>query len=155
MNWREISDAAGIPLRGETARAVSGGSISTAYRVESSDAPVFIKLEPARNADRLEAEADGLAALAATATLRVPAVLACDLAGQESGTAFLIIEWISSGRSAGAAALLGSGLAALHGAQASNFGWHRDNYIGSTPQPNARTDSWAEFLREHRLGFQF
>ncbi|NNF51275.1 MAG: fructosamine kinase family protein, partial [Gammaproteobacteria bacterium] len=42
-----------------------------------------------------------------------------------------------------------------HGAQASNFGWHRDNYIGSTPQPNARTDSWAEFLREHRLGFQF
>ena len=37
---------------------------------------------------------------------------------------------------------------------AGEFGWDRDNTIGSTLQPNARCDSWVEFLRDARLGYQ-
>jgi fructosamine-3-kinase len=51
-------------------------------------------------------------------------------------------------------AALGRGLAALHANHAERFGWHRDNTIGSTPQPNAWSDSWLEFWRDRRLAQQ-
>ena len=162
-NWRELSEALGIVLHGDSARPQSGGSISTAYRVESANGPVFVKLEPVRNADRLLAEADGLAALAATGTLRVPEVLGSGTAGADtkddvtdthSGTAFLAIEWIDAGRGSDAAAMLGAGLAAMHRVSANEFGWHRDNYIGASPQPNTASGDWVDFLREQRIGFQ-
>lgn len=34
------------------------------------------------------------------------------------------------------------------------FGFAQDNFIGTTPQPNAWTDDWVMFWREQRLGFQ-
>ena len=51
-------------------------------------------------------------------------------------------------------ALAGQQLAAMHRSQADNFGWHRDNTIGSTPQVNQQEHDWQRFWREHRLGFQ-
>ena len=32
-----------------------------------------------------------------------------------------------------------------------NYGWHRDNYIGATPQLNRRSASWADFWSKARL----
>jgi fructosamine-3-kinase len=37
---------------------------------------------------------------------------------------------------------------------ADQFGWHRDNTIGSTPQPNRRNRDWAQFWAGQRLDFQ-
>ena len=37
---------------------------------------------------------------------------------------------------------------------ASEFGWHRDNFIGLTAQSNARHASWAEFWQRERLAPQ-
>ena len=34
------------------------------------------------------------------------------------------------------------------------FGWHRDNTIGLSPQPNGWLPTWLEFYRERRLRFQ-
>jgi protein-ribulosamine 3-kinase len=34
------------------------------------------------------------------------------------------------------------------------FGFNHDNFIGTTPQPNTWKESWIDFWREHRLGFQ-
>jgi fructosamine-3-kinase len=34
------------------------------------------------------------------------------------------------------------------------FGWHRDNTIGSTSQPNSWCEEWLEFFRERRLRHQ-
>ena len=34
------------------------------------------------------------------------------------------------------------------------FGWHRDNWIGGTPQANAWCDDWCEFFAERRLAPQ-
>lgn len=45
----------------------------------------------------------------------------------------------NTGRAAGMA------LADLHRIEARRFGWHRDNFIGSTPQHNEETDDWPSF----------
>jgi protein-ribulosamine 3-kinase len=51
-------------------------------------------------------------------------------------------------------AALGRMLAALHRQTGPRFGWHRDNYIGLSPQLNGWCDDWSEFWRERRLGPQ-
>jgi fructosamine-3-kinase len=95
---------------------------------------------------RLEAEVDGLAALRATRTVRVPDVVALD----ERGLALERLELRPLDARSGAA--LGVALAALHRAPAGErFGWASDNYIGATPQHNAWCAAWHEFFREQRL----
>ena len=46
---------------------------------------------------------------------------------------------------------MGRMLAEAHRKRGPRFGWHRDNYIGTTPQQNGWCDDWAEFWRERRL----
>jgi fructosamine-3-kinase len=148
MSWTALVAAlarAGLALD-PTARPGSEGRIAT------DAGPVFLKLAPERESDRLEGEADGLEALARAGALRVPRVLARGVAG---GQAFLALEWLELGRATAAAERkLGRGLAALHRVTGQRFGWHRDNTIGATPQPNAPDDDWIAFFRERRLKFQ-
>jgi len=96
-----------------------------------------------------------LQALAEADALRVPAVLAV---GHAEGHALLALEWLDLGTATdhdGALqAQLGERLAMQHRVTAPRFGWHRDNTIGATPQPNAWNDDWVRFFRERRLGFQ-
>jgi len=100
---------------------------------------------------RLEAEAEGLAALRATGAVRVPATLADDDPSR------LALEWLElRPLDARSAAALGTALAALHRAAvpdalAGRYGWNRDNFIGATPQSNAPSTSWVAFFREERL----
>jgi len=75
--------------------------------------------------------------------------------GTAADHAYLALEWIELGDTSPAAAgRLGKQLASQHGIRAAQFGWHRDNTIGSTPQINAWTPDWVKFFRERRLGFQ-
>lgn len=131
---------------------VAGGDIARAFRVETGDDPVFVKLLPAEIANRLTAEADGLKAIAATGTVRVPEVR--DL-GQNDDQAWLVLEWLEMGRRDGASdRRLGEQLAALHSTTGETFGWPQDNFIGLTPQSNTETADWTGFFVEHRLVFQ-
>jgi fructosamine-3-kinase len=57
-------------------------------------------------------------------------------------------------RTRGNFAALGAMLAQLHQSRGERFGWARDNYIGSTPQPNGWCERWAQFWRERRIGPQ-
>jgi len=95
---------------------------------------------------QLAAEADGLAALRAANTVRVPETVVLD-------DDALALEWLElRPLDARSGATLGAALAALHRAPAgARFGWHADNYIGPTPQENAWCASWPEFFRERRL----
>ncbi|MDQ6959771.1 MAG: fructosamine kinase family protein, partial [Mariprofundaceae bacterium] len=43
----------------------------------------------------------------------------------------------------------------MHRKSAEQFGWFRDNTIGSTCQHNGQMDDWIDFYRERRLRFQF
>ena len=116
----------------------------------------FVKLASGRHAAMLACEADGLVALARTATVRVPQVAA---AGACDGMAFLALEWLDLGAGTSGGAL-GRALAALHRCEAprgpagDRFGWHRDNWIGGTPQVNTWGDDWASFFRDRRLAPQ-
>lgn len=130
-------------------RRVSGGSINSCSRFESSRGPLFVKHGDAASLDMFQAEADGLAELSRARAVRVPEVLAIS---EQEGVAFLALEWIDMRDAVDSSETkLGELLAAQHRVTQERFGWHRDNTIGSTPQPNRLTDDWVEFLREQRL----
>lgn len=98
------------------------------------------------------AEAEGLVELDQANAIRVPKVLA---AHADDDGAFIALEWLDTGRgTAETERLLGEQLAAMHRVTKDRFGWHRDNTIGLTPQPNPWSDDWVGFFREHRLLFQ-
>ena len=134
---------------------VSGGSINEAYRLEGADgARYFLKLNEAKQLPMFVAEAGGLNEIAATQTIHVPHPIAHGVAGKQS---YLVLEHLELS-SRGNAHLLGEQLAALHRCTSANFGFAQDNFIGTTPQPNAWPKNgkadWINFWRDQRLGFQ-
>ena len=154
--WRvleqEIGTATGQPFALRQREPVGGVCIHQAWRVGDRDRAYFVKINDAARLPLLEAEAAGLAELAATATVRVPAPLGYGVA---AGRAYLVLEYLPLGGSnAGAMERLGRQLAALHARPQAGFGWRRDNFIGATPQPNLPGADWIAFWRAHRLGFQ-
>jgi fructosamine-3-kinase len=145
--------AAGRAVSVQSAVPVAGGCIHACYRVSAGGARLFIKLNAASAADAFAAEADGLAALRA-AGMRAPQPLAH---GATATRAYLALELLEL-RETGDCEALGRQLAAQHRVRGERFGWQRDNYIGSTPQPNACTgrwpDRWQDFWRDRRLAPQ-
>lgn len=137
------------------ARPVGGGSIHTALRLDdASGGAHFVKLGDAASAPMFEAEADGLAAIAASESLRTPAAIACAVDGPH---AFLILEHLDLRplQSADDGARFADALVRLHRNCGNTFGWTRDNFIGRSPQQNAPHANWAHFFVEHRLRPQF
>jgi protein-ribulosamine 3-kinase len=121
---------------------------------------LFVKSAPQRGASMLLAEADGLRALAATRTIRVPKVEA--LIARSDGGLILVLEWLQLARQdAEFGFRFGQALAALHAHGCPHdppaFGWPTDNFIGATPQRNAplqepTRSGWIAFMRTARLG---
>jgi len=147
-----ISRYAGTTCRVGDRMPVGGGCISSAWAVETSCGPFFIKLQSGHTPHDFAAEATGLAALAASGAVRVPTVVGHDVA---AGTGWLVLEQITlRPRDADCDALLGRALASLHASTAPRFGFTTDNLIGATIQPNGWRDDWIGFWREHRLGHQ-
>lgn len=129
---------------------IGGGSISHALLVESAGQRYFVKLNDAGLAEMFAAEADGLSALAGCSAVRVPRVFGHGVVARQ---AYLVLEYLplqalrerTQGRAAGHA------LATLHRIQGAQHGWHRDNFIGSTPQSNAPHRNWPFFFAHQRL----
>lgn len=137
------------PLPGPVAwRALGEGVGGARWRLAVGDETWFVK---SGDGAVLVAEADGLEALAATATVRVPRVEAVD--GGDEG--FLVTEWLQLNRQrVQAGARLGEALARLHLVPAAGYGWRQHNFIGATPQFNTPAADWVGFFREQRLLFQ-
>jgi fructosamine-3-kinase len=147
-----LSAATGRHAASGPDRPVGGGSINECWRWPSLEGPLFVKLAPAGRLQMFEAEAEGLDELRRAGGLRLPRVLGHGAVG---GRAFLALEWIDFGSaSTRSEALLGEGLAAQHRVTAPQFGWHRDNAIGSTPQRNDPGHDWVRFYAERRLRHQ-
>ena len=138
-----------------TAAHIGGGDINQAYRIEGHDGRrFFLKLNQVGQGAMFEAEAEGLAELASAQAIRVPDVICY---GETANHSYLVIEYIALGGITGRTGKqMGQQLAALHQTCSDNrqYGWHRDNTIGLTPQQNPWTPVWVDFLRQHRLGFQ-
>ncbi len=148
----DIAAATGRRADPVSARPVAGGCINSGWRLDASGGPVFVKTNVPGALEMFEAEREGLEELLAADALRVPRSLAT---GATSGEAWLAMEWIDAGRAGPTTQTrLGEGLAAQHRRAAERFGWHRDNTIGSTPQPNDWSEDWPDFLTERRIGYQ-
>ncbi|OGI42793.1 MAG: hypothetical protein A2150_01660 [Candidatus Muproteobacteria bacterium RBG_16_64_11] len=147
-----ISQATGERFAPAARRGVGGGCINSSEVLEGGGRRYFVKSNDAARLAMFEAEAAGLAEIAASHSVRVPRPICT---GLHDGRAFLVLEYLDIGGGGGNSdALLGRQLAAMHRATHARFGWRRDNTIGSTPQINSEEDDWIVFYREHRLRYQ-
>ncbi|MBI5277512.1 MAG: fructosamine kinase family protein [Burkholderiales bacterium] len=97
------------------------------------------------DAAMLDAEVDGLRALARSGAIRVPQVLR-----HEAGR--LTLEWLDlQPPGPGFGERFGHALRRLHAGVQHHYGWHRDNFIGATPQHNPPCDDWVAFFAGQRL----
>ncbi len=157
MDWspieKQISDATGTKFNARIQQNVGGGCINSAYRLTNGGQSFFVKLNSASQLDMFVAESKGLDEMAAASAVRVPKPVCC---GTTGGQAYLVMENLNLGGRGGTAAMqqFGQQLAVMHRYRRSEFGWQRDNTIGSTPQPNQPQKDWTVFWREQRLGFQ-
>jgi fructosamine-3-kinase len=144
--------AAGQRFSIRSVAPVGGGCINHGARVQADDDSVyFLKWNASAPQGLFAAEWDGLEALAAAGSIRVPGLVAVSADGDSP--AWLLMEYLSPGRPApDFDDRLGRGLAKLHRSGTDrSFGWHRDNWIGSLPQDNTPGTSWAKFWRDRRL----
>lgn len=156
VDWQMIADhiskTTGQQFQIQTHYSIAGGCINQAYRIEGNGQNYFVKLNSAAYHDMFEAEAGGLAELAQPAVIKVPVPVCWGIAGTY---AYLVTEYIAlRGDSNSAGSSLGHQLAVMHQVMRTPYGWHRDNYIGSTVQVNTLENSWETFWRKHRLGYQ-
>lgn len=156
MNWDPITQhleaAIGQPFRIRRVLSVIGGDINAAYRLQGEETSYFVKLNRPEREAMFAAEFAGLAVMAATRTVRVPAPVTY---GKTKESAFIVLEYLDlNHKSKQADERLGLQLATLHLQRQAYYGWHLDNTIGSTPQLNGQYSDWITFWRERRLGFQ-
>ncbi|MFK7957270.1 MAG: fructosamine kinase family protein [Lysobacterales bacterium] len=132
---------------------VNGGDINTAVTLISPKERLFVKYGGV-DADAFGAESDGLEALYEAAdegdgALQIPRPIAY---GELCGRAFLAMECLQiRPKSQHSDSAMGRGLAQIHARRRATFGWHRNNRIGATRQPNPPNSHWVDFFLQHRL----
>ncbi len=129
---------------------VAGGDINAAFRLQTTNGSYFLKINDANlYPGMFEAEAAGLAALAAESELRVPPVI--DV-GISDGWQYLLLQWIEKKpMQKNTWHQFGHQLAAMHRRPQTAFGWPADNYIGSLQQVNTIHYTWADFYAGCRI----
>ncbi|WP_338731003.1 fructosamine kinase family protein [Mangrovimonas cancribranchiae] len=130
--------------------SVSGGDISSAFRIITSDQSFFLKTNTVLNAlNMFQTEAEALKTIANTNTISTPKVIDCS---KFENISFLLMEFIESkSPSSKDFKTLGKQLAQLHQNTNPYFGLEQDNFIGSLKQSNKPTNSWNLFYVNERL----
>ncbi len=132
---------------------ICGGDSHYAYKVTSSHSgeALFVKINKRSAYPMFIAEAQNLAALADTHSIRTPKFICY---GEAEGSSYLVLEYLAL-LPDGDDYLLGQQLAALHQSPIkldnSLFGFRHNNYIGLTEQVNTWANDWCTFWIEQRL----
>jgi fructosamine-3-kinase len=164
-----LNDRLGVALVGR--RPVGGGCIHSAWCLHlAGGSRLFAKTSAASCLPLLEAEAEGLLALAAAAGNEGPQVPVPLAHGMAGGSAVLVLSWLELDLSRSAVGMqqwrfLGAALTHLHRSSllrpclaadrpGEAFGWPTDNFIGSAPQRNGWDVDWGRFFVERRLAPQ-
>lgn len=149
---RHISQVTGVPFENVRQRSVGGGCINTTYVLSDDRRQFFVKTNQAALLDMFEAEFAGLNEITQSDTIKAPHPVCF---GEDGSQAYLVMEYLPTGGGDSQSALkLGQNLAAMHRVTQKDYGWFRDNTIGSTPQINQPSDDWVSFWRDRRLAFQ-
>lgn len=158
--WNDIVEAINSTLNSsltlQATHTIGGGCINQAWKLEMEDGAqgisksFFVKSNAKNLQHMFAAENAALIEIAETKTIRVPNPIEMGVSGNNCWIAMEFLEMSGTG----SAQQLGQQLAAMHRTCRKDYGWHRDNTIGSTPQPNTQSASWVDFWREQRLGYQ-
>lgn len=129
---------------------IGGGSINETYRIRFGEDLFFCKINSATKFPQLfSREREGLHILGTFNKIRTPTVMDCF---EESGYQFLLMDWIEQGQQTNEFwTQFGEQLAALHRVKSETCGLDKDNYMGSVPQQNQRTENWCSFFANQRL----
>lgn len=148
---RHIEHSTGQSFSIKQQMSMAGGSINQAFLLtDGADMQYFVKTnQPGRQA-MFEAESKGLQEIASSQTIKVPEPVCF---GDDGVQSYIVTEYLDMVGQADQI-ILGQQLAAMHRATSEQFGWDIDNTIGDTFQSNTWQDSWIDFWREQRLGFQ-
>lgn len=133
------------------ATPIRGGCINEAVRLRTTEGDFFLKWHSSVASQLFRMEVEGLEALAASRTLRVPGVVGQSGDGDE--VPWLLLEWVEEGvPSQSSWSGLGQSLAMLHGSGSEHrYGWPSHNVIGTLDQSNGWFDDWCEFWAEQRI----
>ncbi|WP_206856511.1 fructosamine kinase family protein [Candidatus Enterococcus mangumiae] len=126
---------------------ITGGDVNQNYRIEEQQKSYFLKIHPHVTKRFFEAEVDGLKELAPH--VRVPETY---MLGETNEGAYLLMEWIEPGK--GDPRELAKDLVKIHRSTAPQFGFRKDNYLGSLPQINTFEEDWWTFFFKNRLEAQ-
>ncbi len=130
-------------------KPVGGGCINNGMVLETVFGQTFfLKTNSNSPGNMFTREVEGLKALSVQDGPRVPMPYLW-------GEGFILMEDLApAARQQEYWPDFGRKLAALHQHTMDRFGFHHDNYIGSTPQVNLWTDDGYTFFGKHRLIFQ-
>lgn len=148
-----ISNAIGIPFTGQILGGFgnNGGGTSTGTIIDkATQNEFFFKSTNLMGYSMLNGEFEGILTISKTSTIKVPTPICI---GTSDSSSFLVFEKLALG-GYGSASTYASQLAKLHQitSPTGKFGFHVNNTIGATFQPNQWTDSWPDFWDEQRLG---
>lgn len=131
--------------------SVGGGCINNAAKLTTSVGDFFLKWNAHAPADMFVKEAAGLKEMTlAGSSLVIPKVIWSKEADETPG--LLLMEFLPPPVSTdGSDEKLGQGIAQMHRKLAANYGFHHDNYCGTTVQENMWTKNWAEFYAQNRI----
>lgn len=155
---RAVEQLVSDPISVTHFQRVGGGCISEAFHVHlissnGAESQWFLKSNDIKFRLHFQCEERGLAAIAETATITVPQVIA---EGVSDSRAWLAMEWIDQNpKSGNFFATFGHQLAEMHRyTSGSAIGWTEDNYLGSTLQKNRSINCWPDFFAKQRIEFQ-
>lgn len=175
-NWKaiekHISDVTKTNIHFIQKSALSGGCINQSWKVtDSNHKHWFIKINTVDLLTMFIAESEGLDEISKTNSIRTPESICY---GSTDEFSYFILEFLElsplSHSSLSNQGQAGEQLANMHldhsknssknnsknssNNNATSFGWHRNNTIGSTPQINQQNNNWVTFWKENRLIYQ-
>lgn len=147
---KAITDKTGKDYKISSQQEIGGGCINSAYKISDGSSDWFVKTNTASLIDMFSAEFESLNEMADSNTVKVPRALCYGTEGENS---YLVLEYLDLNGSVNMQAFARQ-LAAMHKKTSPTYGWHRSNIIGSTTQINTQKNTWLDFWKEERLGYQ-
>ena len=139
-----------LGLRIKRIKPISGGDISTAYKIETDSNNFFLKTNSHPAAIKMfMSEKEALTTISETKTIETPKVYECNSINNQ---AFLLLQYIESkSPEQNDFKVFASKLAQLHSISSTFFGFSNHNFIGSLHQNNTTHNNWCDFYIKERL----